>query len=151
MKKAVVIGVGLWLAAASVVAIVWSPTPTLRQVSVVYQIWFWSFVASWLIGVAMAGLCGLTLRQLASRDDKWRGMVALGARNPWFWPLYWLSLLATVINTVAPLFLFVFVPLWTAVIGNAVNLFLSAGAPFVRVWIWRAAHEKDQARNELPA
>jgi hypothetical protein len=125
--------------------LIWSPSPVIHHVSVIYLIWFWTFVVSWLMLGIMAVLCGVSVKQLAGRDNKIRHAVWLGMANPWFWPLYWGSLLATVINNIAPLFLFLYVPLWTAIGVNAINLASSVGAPFVRVWIWRI-----HSQNEVP-
>ena len=141
MRKALVIGVGLWIAIASVVAIIWSPTPTLRQVSGVYLVWFISNVVNWIFLATMVRECpGLTLNALRLRADESRESIAIGARTRTFWIGYWVSFYALIINTIAPFFLFIYLPFWTAVAPVALNTFvLNGGAPFVRVWAYHAA------------
>ena len=72
-------------------------------------------------------------------DARVRQAIALGARHQSFWIGFWGSLFFTIVNNIAPLFLFLYLPFWTAAIANAVNLFFSSGAIIIRPKIYRAA------------
>jgi hypothetical protein len=143
MRKALLIGVGVWLAAACVVAIVFSPTSVLRQVSAVYLVWFISNVVNWIGLGVMAGACMVSLKDMASRDATLRHAVWQGMHKRSFWWAFWGSGAALVVNTLVPFVLFFYVSAWIAAAAVALNLFLNAGSPAFRIWIWRI-HTQDE-------
>jgi hypothetical protein len=143
MRKALVIGVGVWLAAACVVAIVFSPTSVLRQVSVIYLVWFISNVINWIGLGVMAATCMVSLKVIVTRAPTVRHAIWLGMQNRSFWWAYWGSGVALVVNTLAPFALFFYVSVWIAAGAVAINLFLNAGSPAFRIWIWRI-HSQDE-------
>jgi len=143
MKKAFVIGAGFWIAAASVVAIIWSPSPTLRHVSAVYLIWFIAAVVNWVFIGIMLAPCALSFKEVVGRDVKVRHAVYLGMASRWFWIGFWVSGVAWVVNTFVPLALLVVLPVWTVATVMALNVALSLGAIPLRIWIWRI-HTQDE-------
>ena len=137
MKKAALIGVGFWFAAACVVALVWSPSSVIRSVSAVFLVWFISNVINWIgLGVMLAP-CMVSLKDVRSRDATMRRAVYEGMESRWFWIGFWGSGLGLVVNTLAPFALFFYVSAWVAAAAVGINLFLNAGSPAFRFWIWR--------------
>jgi hypothetical protein len=143
MKKALLIGVGVWFAAACVVAIVASPTPVIRQVSAVFLVWFISNVVNWIGLGVMAAVSMVTLKDVTTRDATGRHAIWLGMHKRSFWIAFWVSGAALVVNTLAPFALFFYVSGWIAAGAVALNLFLNAGSPAFRIWIWRI-HVQDE-------
>jgi hypothetical protein len=143
MKKALLIGVGIWLAAACVVAILFSPTAVIRQVSAIYLVWFISNVVNWIGLGVMAAASALSVKTVASRDVHIRHAIWLGMQKRSFWWAFWGSGVALVVNTLAPFALFFYVSAWIAAGAVAINLFLNAGSPAFRIWIWRI-HSQDE-------
>jgi hypothetical protein len=143
MRKALMLGVGVWFAAACVVALIASPTPAIRSVSAVFLVWFISNVLNWIGLIVMATACALSLGTMRTRDVHLRHAIYLGMQKRSFWWAYWGSGVALVVNTLAPFALFFYVSAWIAAGAVAINLFLNAGSPAFRIWIWRI-HSQDE-------
>lgn len=141
-KALLVIGMAV-LAAAAVLIAVLIPTATLRAVAPVWWVWFIAGVINAVGVVVMAIPTGLKVKEIKTRDPKLRHAVYLGMTSPWFWIGFWVSGVAWVVTTLAPLGLLAVLPVWTALgifMLNAVGNWLAIP---LRLWIWRI-HTQDE-------
>lgn len=93
-----------------------------------------TIAVNWTGAAVMASCCALSVREL--RDGP-AAMIRAGMRRRWFWPAFWISGAAVVVNTLLPLALIVWWPLPVVAGVFAANAVLNLPAVPVRYGLWK--------------
>jgi hypothetical protein len=142
-RRALLVGMVALTIAALVLVIVLSPTASLRESVPVFWIWFIAGVVNIVGAIVMALPTGLSVKEIKTRDPKLRHAVYLGMQSPWFWIGFWVSSVAWVVTTLAPLGLFFTLSAWSALWVFALNAIGNWLAIPLRIWIW-GIHAQDE-------